>query len=184
MRFSKPKDPLIYITILAVVFAFDSYITHRDYEKVVDRTNLIIKYLNHLNQTIESVGFQQSQSIASEVIREYVKPKFQQLHKNLDENSKEVIDYVEKSIANYAVKQMCKFENLDLQFPKYHQQHKKNWEKELHKEVSKKYNLDGDRIAPEIFYFHHGLKFANKKIKDYIKGKDILDCGAYIAFLL
>jgi FkbM family methyltransferase len=35
-------------------------------------------------------------------------------------------------------------------------------------------------IFPEVFYFHHGLRFANEKILAYIKNKDILDCGAYV----
>lgn len=30
-----------------------------------------------------------------------------------------------------------------------------------------------------MFYFHHGLRFADQKIKDYIKDKDILDLGAF-----
>ena len=177
---AEKKDPLIYITALAMVFAFDSYITHRNYEDVVENINLLIKSSIYQKQVLESVAFQQSQSIVSEVIGEYVKPKFKQLHKNLDENSKKVIDYVEKSVVNYPIKRICKFENLDLQFPEHHQQYKKDWEREVCKEISERYNLDGDRIAPEIFYFHHGLRFANEKIKNYIRDKDILDCGAYI----
>ena len=35
-------------------------------------------------------------------------------------------------------------------------------------------------MSPEIFYFHHGLRFADKKILDYIKNKDFMDCGAFI----
>ena len=35
-------------------------------------------------------------------------------------------------------------------------------------------------LNPEIFYFHHRLRFADKKVLDYIKNKDILDCGAYV----
>ena len=32
----------------------------------------------------------------------------------------------------------------------------------------------------EVFIFHHGLKYANEKIKNYIKNKDFIDAGAFI----
>ncbi|MCR4623659.1 MAG: FkbM family methyltransferase [Alphaproteobacteria bacterium] len=178
--FVRQKNPLIYIAALAIVFAFDSYITHCKHEDIVDNLNILIRSSRHQKQMLASVAFQQSQSIISEITCEYVKPKFEQLRKNLDKNSKEIINYVEKSVINYPVKRICKFENLNLRFPESHQQYKNNWEKDVYKKVSKKYNLDGCGIDPEIFYFHHGLKFANKKIKNYIKDKDIIDCGAYI----
>ena len=50
---------------------------------------------------------------------------------------------------------------------------KDEWKK-LYK-FSKKHGFD-----PDPFYFHHGLRFANQKIKDYIKGKDFIDGGAHI----
>ncbi|OHS95301.1 methyltransferase, FkbM family protein [Tritrichomonas foetus] len=33
---------------------------------------------------------------------------------------------------------------------------------------------------PEVFFYHHGLRFANKKIQDYIRNKNIIDMGAFI----
>ncbi|MBQ3564964.1 MAG: FkbM family methyltransferase [Alphaproteobacteria bacterium] len=174
------KNCLFYTAILSVVFAIDSYITYCNHKEIVENINLLIRFSKHQKSIFESVAFQQSQSLVSKMITEHVKPKFKQLRKNLDKNSREVIDYVEKSVVDYPVKRICTFEHLDLQFPEYHKQHKNNWEKEIYKKVSQKYNLDGDGIASEVFYFHHGLRFASKKIKDYIKNKDILDCGAYI----
>lgn len=32
----------------------------------------------------------------------------------------------------------------------------------------------------DVFYFHHGLRFCNHKIKEYIKNKDFIDGGAFI----
>lgn len=37
-----------------------------------------------------------------------------------------------------------------------------------------------DSFPEESFIFHHGLSSANEKIKNYIKGKIFIDCGAFI----
>jgi FkbM family methyltransferase len=33
---------------------------------------------------------------------------------------------------------------------------------------------------PEVFYSHNNLRFADKKLKNYIANRDFLDCGAFI----
>lgn len=40
---------------------------------------------------------------------------------------------------------------------------------------STEYGFNGD-----VFYYHHGLRFSNNKIKEYIKNKDFIDGGAFI----
>ena len=42
------------------------------------------------------------------------------------------------------------------------------------------YKLSKDDYDMEVFIYHHGLKYTNEKIKNYIKGKDFIDAGAYI----
>ena len=54
--------------------------------------------------------------------------------------------------------------------------HQDNYFNELHS--YSKYNVSYHN--PEVFYFRHGLRFANQKILEYIKNKDIFDIGAYI----
>ena len=40
--------------------------------------------------------------------------------------------------------------------------------------------LPFDAYAPDVFTFHHGLRFSSNKIKEYIKNKDFIDGGAWI----
>lgn len=49
----------------------------------------------------------------------------------------------------------------------------------------KKYLIPADKREQndydvEVYLYHHGLKNAGQKIKDYIKNKDFIDAGAYI----
>lgn len=46
--------------------------------------------------------------------------------------------------------------------------------------LARKYGIDCKNVLPETFLFHHGLKNADRKIKDYIKNKIFLDCGAFM----
>lgn len=38
----------------------------------------------------------------------------------------------------------------------------------------------GEIIDRDVFFFHHGLRFAPDKVKEYIKDKDAIDGGAFI----
>lgn len=47
-------------------------------------------------------------------------------------------------------------------------------------EIKKKFVFDENELLVETFYFHNGLKFCTQKMKNYLKGKDFIDGGAYI----
>ncbi len=162
------------IVALAAAVIFNAYITNQREEVIIDSINTIGRVLPTLNSS------QQASKLKGEMLYGYVKQKIGKLRLNLDKTSNEVLDYVEKAIAFDEVRRSSCFEKQPFEFPLYHQQYRKDWEETELTEVSKKYVLSKDLLCPEVFYFHHGLKFANQKIKDYIKNKDILDCGAFI----
>lgn len=43
-----------------------------------------------------------------------------------------------------------------------------------------KYQVLAKVLVQDVFYFHHGLKFCSKKCLDYIRGKIMIDGGAYM----
>lgn len=45
-------------------------------------------------------------------------------------------------------------------------------------EIKKKYFFSG-RYNPEVFFYHHGLKFLSSSVLSYIKNKSFVDCGAF-----
>jgi FkbM family methyltransferase len=71
------------------------------------------------------------------------------------------------------------FESVSVSLPNYQLAHQQNWDREK-KIIKKKYDLCGEWHCPEIFYFHHGLRFTNKRVLDYVRGRDMIDCGAFI----
>ncbi|MFA6716650.1 MAG: FkbM family methyltransferase, partial [Victivallaceae bacterium] len=53
------------------------------------------------------------------------------------------------------------------------------WEK-LIPEYQWDYPLEGGYLLPEAFMYHHGLRDMPETVKDYIRGKDFIDAGAFI----
>ena len=51
------------------------------------------------------------------------------------------------------------------------------WEKE---KQQLKDELPGFTLLPEVFYYHHGLRFCHPNIRNYVRNGDILDIGAYL----
>lgn len=47
-------------------------------------------------------------------------------------------------------------------------------------DIKNKYKLSKPNYDMEVFLYHHGLKHANQKIKEYVRKKDFIDAGAYI----
>ena len=175
------KKFLVYLMILSTIMTIGMYTTYQREEEMANGINLIGKVLTHYKKCLpDYMASRQASVIRSEMFHEHVKQKLDQLRLNLDKASNEVLDYVEKVIAYEEVKRISSFENLDLMFPLDHQQHEKNWKEREQQEANKKYNLLGCLLTPEVFYFHHGLRFDSQKIRDYIKNKDILDCGAFV----
>lgn len=46
-------------------------------------------------------------------------------------------------------------------------------------DLRKKYLGDFDGMVPEVFYYHHGLKFLHNKELEYLKDKAFIDLGAF-----
>lgn len=107
------------------------------------------------------------------------------LKKNLDQNSCKVIDKCLHRMLDFPL--MIYNHIFFVEFNLFLQQFETNEEKLFRqiyefnkKSYSEMFNLDGDAYNPDVFLFHHGLKFQNKRIKEYIKDKDFIDAGAYI----
>lgn len=68
--------------------------------------------------------------------------------------------------------------NESIKLPDFQLEYKKMWEKS-YSHLQKQYKGILTRCEPEVLFFNHGLKFANQKVLNYIKNRDIVDCGAY-----
>lgn len=42
------------------------------------------------------------------------------------------------------------------------------------------YSLQGSYFLPEVFMYHHGLRDLPETVKEYIRGKDFIDAGAFV----
>ena len=112
------------------------------------------------------------------MFREYATKKFNSLRNGLDTCSNQVLDYAMDCVQYEAFSKELISDDFKIRCPEFHYKHKLRWEDEK-QNFSKKYFGISD-FTPEVFYFHHGLRFADKRILNYIKNKDFIDCGAYI----
>lgn len=60
----------------------------------------------------------------------------------------------------------------------YITEHKEQFKKEL-PSIKQEFHPLSEHLE-EVFYFAHGLRFADQRIKDFVRQRDILDIGAYI----
>jgi FkbM family methyltransferase len=115
--------------------------------------------------------------LAREMYSESLQRNMILLKNGVDEESSSVLDYVYACINNAMFWSVPFTKNA---IPRRQYEYEKCWKKER-KTVKKQYVERGIKgVSPEIFYFHHGLRFANEKMLVYIKDKDVLDCGAYV----
>ena len=115
-----------------------------------------------------------------------MKYKLSKLKENLDEQSINTV--------NILYKRLLEFPNLDNQICWYgvFKDVQKFYETDFESNINKSYQCEiseyknkykfttNKSYNQDVFYFHHGLRFSNKKLKDYIKGKDFIDGGAYV----
>lgn len=141
--------------------------------------NIKINYLLRRNQYIYKVCLGQERMISKEIFHEYASKKLDILKKNLDKKSIAVLDYALDCMEYERFYRHAAFEENHLSLPAYQLEHEEKWQIEK-KNIKHKYDLCGNDLSPEVFYFHHGLRFTNEKVKNYIKDKDIIDCGAFI----
>ena len=111
--------------------------------------------------------------------------KIAKLKSNLDETSKKNIDiYLHRMLylPDYGLKNAYKLSKAYLDSLQTEE------EKVLQKEFDGKKtkyrsgfsSLSDNEINSDTFFFHHGLRFAANKVKEYIKNKDFIDGGAWI----
>lgn len=113
------------------------------------------------------------------------KDKIDRLKHNLDTHSAMIVDnFLKKSIHipdnTYAHIYKTTHAQMENYFDKPKEKHYREDYLKNVKEYKKEYKLPIDFYDIEVFYFHHGLKHAGEKLKNYIKNKDFLDIGAYI----
>ena len=108
------------------------------------------------------------------------------LYKGLDEESIKNIEISLHSILHVPDKKYKKYSNFDAK--KFEEdfldpEAKKSRDEFLKSipKIKKQYKLPRNAVVVYgVFYDHHNLRFANQKIKDYIKDKIFIDAGAYI----
>ena len=165
------KKVIISVCGIAILFGINAHIFHHKIKKVSTKLE---NFIDH------SVCSGQAQAIEGEMFREYAANKIAKLRQGLDAKSNEVLDYVLDAMVYTRFYKNSWWERGNISFPKDHIEHMNRWYAEFSL-IKNKYNLGGyNEIVPEVFYFHHGLRFANPKVLNYIKDKDIIDCGAYI----
>lgn len=116
--------------------------------------------------------------------------KLKKLYRNLDKTSISVVDNTIKRILhlpNHKNRKLfrVKIKELENEFDISGDDEKR---KTYFSEIpyyKKKYLIPADKREQndydvEVYLYHHGLKNAGQKIKDYIKNKDFIDAGAYI----
>lgn len=101
----------------------------------------------------------------------YLFEQFLYLEKEVDNQSKSIINSVFRAII---IALNCNIQTIFVSpiFTKIHNE----FEQELR---SYKQHFKVNHYFPEVFWSHHGLRFANKKILNYVYNRDILDIGAY-----
>ncbi len=120
------------------------------------------------------------------IIKNNMTEKLQLLKKNLDEKSCKVVDILYRRLIVFPDLDdyecfIGDFANVQKRF-QYDEEisMKKNYNAEKPR-YAEKYKFSTDYgFNGDVFYYHHGLRFANKAIHKYIKGKDFIDGGAFI----
>lgn len=107
------------------------------------------------------------------------------LKRNLDEESLKILDNTLKKIIHLPDYSYSRYLYIDENEFKlaFQTENDRKFEKlrdECNFNLRNKYKLSQDNYDMEVFIYHHGLKFANQKIKDYVKNKVFIDAGAYI----
>ncbi len=111
--------------------------------------------------------------------------KVELFKKNLDEESLKITDIVIDKMLRLPDESLAYLCNLDFKAYKlrYDIEKDKKYERLLAENadnIKSSYKLSKPNYDMEVFLYHHGLKFANNKIIEYVKNKDFIDAGAYI----
>jgi FkbM family methyltransferase len=160
--------------IVAAAFMVFAFITN---ERLNDITNALIANRKAM-LPIEKHSYGQKKILEKEIFHEYASKRINDLKKDTDERSQEVLNFVLQCIENNFLER-CYFEKSSpVSLPNYMLEHEEKWLSEKPVTINQPILLERKEIHPEASYFHHGLRFANQKIRDYVQHKDIIDGGA------
>ena len=111
--------------------------------------------------------------------------KISKLKIGLDKKSKKLIDKTLLKILQlpdykYAEYLYTKEHDFILRFSTQEDLEYCKLEKKYLPQSKIEFKLAKDDYDSEVFIYHHGLRFANDKLKYYIEGKTFIDAGAYI----
>ncbi|MDD5596728.1 MAG: FkbM family methyltransferase [Victivallaceae bacterium] len=103
------------------------------------------------------------------------------LKHGLDSKSCKLVDLSIERLKNFPNQASAKGFLVDesLLMTQEERDEQKKWEK-LITEYQWDYPLEGAYLLPEAFMYHHGLRDMPETVKDYIRGKDFIDAGAFI----
>ena len=97
------------------------------------------------------------------MMKDCIESRFSAIRKNVDQQSNQTLDFAVSVILAKGG-----FIDKPINHTKKHLEHFNAYLTEKHSGNYQQYKHISE-LNPEIFYFHHGLRFADKKILDYIK---------------
>lgn len=102
----------------------------------------------------------------------------EELKRGLSEEEKELIDNKHKHFVFLPLKNFYMGPDRYSYFlTEQEQQEKAKWLAKL-PQIKQQYHFP-ERYAPEVFFYHHGLKLLPAAVCAYIKNKFFIDCGAF-----
>jgi FkbM family methyltransferase len=118
-------------------------------------------------------------------LKENMQERIAALKQNLDDYSKQTVDTLINRILNYPERKFnvrMKVKEKDVIGGLLDEERPEN-QKKVNKALTaihKNYVIQKALMESSVFYYHHGLTFVPEQVKDYIKGNDFIDLGAYI----
>ncbi len=108
------------------------------------------------------------------IIYNSIAERIARLKSNLDEQSIDCLDYSIRHMVEALTIQYINPEDLS-------KEQRENIDKYmLDRKNYSRYRLKPGKYLPEVFYYHHGLRFCSDSVRKYVANKIFLDCGAYI----
>ena len=103
------------------------------------------------------------------------------LKQGLDTKSCDLVDLSIERIKNFPNQAFAKGFMVEekLLMTDEEQYEQAEWDK-LMRQCQREYFLQGSYFLPEAFMYHHGLRDMPQTVKDYIRGKDFIDAGAFV----
>jgi FkbM family methyltransferase len=106
------------------------------------------------------------------------------LKRGMDEKSKRNIDAWMKRALFFPDAETCDNYRLRKSYVASFQtdDEKKSLQEECAEwpKYKEQYKMPRDEFNIDTFFYHHGLRFAPQKVRDYVAGRDFIDAGAYV----